>query len=278
MITDVLWADLNADGLDDIVIAGEWMPISIFINSSGTFENKTADFNLTNTSGIWSSVVAEDIDNDGDLDLVAGNVGSNSFYQKEDRLFVNDFDQNGKVEQLFTHKREHLYYPIVDRDELVGQMPSLKKHLLFYKDYAPAHMESIFNQNQLATAVIKDIHLIETSLFINTNGQFNSIPLPPEVQYSNTNSLLIYDVDNDGVKDIITGGNQYKVKPQFGISDASKGWLTKGAIVNGVFEFKGIQSLDISGQIRDFDLISFKEKSILITSINNDSIQFYEIQ
>lgn len=278
MITDVQCSDINSDGFEDLIIAGEWMPISIFINEKGKFINKTREFNLTNASGIWSSLVVNDIDNDGDLDILAGNVGANSFYQKNDRLYLSDFDKNGSPEQIYTHKRQNSYYPIADRDELVSQMPGLKKQLLFYKDYATAHMESIFSPEQIKDAIAYDLNQIKTVLFINNNGSYSPIELPSQIQYSNTSSLLISDVDNDGIKDIITGGNQYKVKPQFGISDASQGWLIKGKIENNLYSFDKIESLGIKGQIRDFKIVPLKNKSILITVINNDQLQFHEIQ
>lgn len=277
MITDVQWADINNDRVKDLVVSGEWMPISIFINTDGNLINKTSDFNLGNTSGIWSKIVVDDIDNDGDLDIIVGNVGENSFYQINDRLYLNDFDKNGSPEQIFTHKRESNYYPIVDLDELVSQMPILKKQLLFYKDYATAHMESIFNPEQIQNSIVHNLNIIQTTLFINNNGTYSPIDLPSEIQYSNTSSILIIDIDNDGIKDIISGGNQYKVKPQFGISDASQGWFLKGKIKNNNYSISTIESLGMNGQIRGLNFVKLKNKSILVTTINDGNIQFYEI-
>lgn len=278
MITCVQWSDINNDGIKDAVVSGEWMPISIFINTYGKLINKTSDYNLNHTAGIWSDIVVDDIDNDGDLDIIAGNVGENSFYEINDRLYISDFDKNGSPEQIFTHKRDNYYYPIVDRDELVSQMPILKKQLLFYKDYAVAHMKSIFNPEQIQNAIVHDLNNIKTTLFLNTNGIYSPIELPSEIQYSNISSIYISDIDNDGIKDIILGGNHYKIKPQFGISDASQGWFIKGKIENNTYAFGKVESLGINGQIRDFKIVTLNGKSILITTINNDYIQFNEVQ
>ncbi len=278
MITQVEWVDINNDEYFDLVIAGEWMPISIFINEKGLLINKTAEYNLENTSGIWTTFVVDDIDNDGDIDIIAGNIGENSFYQPKDRLYVNDFDKNGKPEQIFTHKIDEKYYPIVDRDELISQIPSVKKGLLFFKDYATAHMKSIFNQDQIQSSIIKSINTTKSTLFINNNGKYDALALPKEIQYSNTSAIQIIDINNDGIKDLITGGNHYKFKPQFGRLDASQAWLIIGQNKNKQYSFGKVESLGIIGQIRGFKIMPLKNKTILITAINNDHLQFHEIK
>lgn len=275
LITDSAWADLNKDGVSDLIVAGEWMPISVFINNKGTLENKTKDYGLENTSGFWKTIVLADLNNDGDLDILAGNKGENSFFKPDTRMYVADFDDNGTKEQIICHKKDGHYYPIVDRDELIAQIASLKQKLLFYKDYADADMETIFTPEQLAKATVSDVKIINSTCFTNKNGHFTPHKLPNEVQYSNVDAIAVFDANNDGFLDAFFGGNQYLVKPQFGIQDASEGWLCYGSAEG--FKNDAVIPLDIKGQIRDLKALSINSNPYLLTGINNDSLRCYRI-
>tara|TARA_R110002050_G_scaffold204522_2_gene340053 strand:- start:50422 stop:53691 length:3270 start_codon:yes stop_codon:yes gene_type:complete len=274
LISDSQWVDINKDGAKDLVVIGEWMPISIFINENAILVNRTKLYGLEDTSGFWKSLKVIDVNNDGNLDIIAGNKGQNSFFKKETRIFISDFDQNGTIEQIICHKNGADFYPIVDKDELVSQITSLKQKLLFYKDYANANMNSIFSKEELEKAIIIDVKMVNTSLFINKNNTFTSQKLPKEIQYSNVEAIDVFDFNNDGFLDIIFGGNQYLIKPQFGRQDASHGWLVYG---NKNHEFNQVIPLNIDGQIRDFNISKINSKNYLFTTINNDSLKIYEI-
>ena len=275
LITDSHWADINSDGVKDLIISGEWMPISIFINNNGQLVNETEAYGLSDTSGLWKTIEVKDIDNDGKVDIIAGNKGENSFYKPGMRMYLSDFDNNGTIEQIICQKRDDDYYPIVDRDELVAQLAGLKQKLLYYKDYSDATIKSIFSKDQLKKAIILDVKMLNTAIFLNKNKTFVSQKLPNEIQYSNVSAIETIDVDKDGVLDVLFGGNQFLVKPQFGIDDASKGWLLYGDSSNN---FNKVISLKIDGQIRDFHVENLKDEIMLITSINNDSLQFYKVK
>lgn len=274
LITDAAWTDLNNDGIKDLVVVGEWMPISIFINNKGTFENKTKQFGLENTSGFWKTIKLADVNGDGNLDLLVGNKGTNSFFKEGTRMYVSDFDENGSVEQIICHKIGDKYYPILDRDELISQLAKLKQKLLYYKDYANADIETIFSKTQLEKAIKVDINLVNTALFINNKFKFMPKPLPNEIQYSNVEAIEVLDANNDGYLDLIFGGNQYLIKPQFGRQDASQGWLVYGSATK---DFKKVIPLKIKGQIRDFNVSKIAKKQYILTTINNDSLKFYEV-
>jgi len=278
LITDAGWVDINGDGWFDLVVTGEWMPITILINEQGTFVNKTEEYGLKESSGLWSSLKLEDIDNDGNMDIIAGNAGENNFFKNGLKMYVNDFDKNGSMEQIICHKRDNLDYPIVDRDELLSQLPYLKNKLLYFKDYEKATISSMFNENIIKESLVSEANNFKTTLFLNKKGKFSSFALPREIQYSSVKAIEIADVNQDGVKDIIFGGNQYLVKPQFGRDEASKGWLVLGSQSDNKYHFKSAQNMDIKGQIRDFRIIERKGKKILISVINNEKIQFHEIQ
>jgi hypothetical protein len=274
LITAAAWEDLNNDGIKELIVAGEWMPVSVFTNTNGQLINTTKKYNLDNSSGFWKTFKIVDIDADGDLDIIAGNKGENTFFKNKMSMFVSDFDNNGTVEQIICYERDNKYYPILDRDELVGQLAGLKQKLLFYKDYANATMRTIFSEEQLQKAIKRDINTVQTTLFINNKSTFTASRLPNEIQYSNVEAIETADINRDGVLDILFGGNQYLIKPQFGRQDASKGWLLYGS----KNELKKVVSLGIDGQIRDFKIREIGTKKYLFTSINNDNLQVYEIQ
>ena len=127
LITDAEWVDINKDGWHDLVVTGEWMPITILINERGKFINSTEKYGLKASTGLWSSLKIKDIDNDGNQDIIAGNAGENNFFKNGLKMYVNDFDKNGSIEQIICYQRDQLDYPIVDRDELLSQLPYLKE-------------------------------------------------------------------------------------------------------------------------------------------------------
>ena len=277
LITDAEWVDLNKDGWDDLVIVGEWMPITILINEKGTFINRTEKYGLQLSSGLWTTLETADIDNDGNQDIVAGNAGENNFFKNGLKMYVNDFDKNGSFEQIMCYRRDNLDYPIVDRDELLSQLPYLKNKLLYFKDYKNATISSIFNEKIIDESLVFDATNFKTTVYLNKNGKFKSIELPREIQYSSVKAIEIVDVNGDNVKDIIFGGNQYLIKPQFGRDDASKGWVAFGSN-NREYHFKTVESIGIEGQIRDFNIVEINGKKILISATNNEKMQFHEIQ
>lgn len=272
LITDSEWVDLNKDGIKDLVVSGEWMPISIFINSNGTLTNNTKKFGLENYNGFWKTLKVVDIDKDGDLDIIAGNKGLNTFLKNRLRIYSSDFDNNGRVEQIICYYKDGKYFPILDRDELISQIVSLKTKLRYYKDYANADITTIFTKEQLSKAFVNDVNVTESALFLNENNNYKFYELPNEIQYSNVEAIEVVDVNNDGVLDMIFGGNQYLIKPQFGRQDASLGWLVLGA--NYGENFGKIEPLNTKGQIRDFHKVQIHNKTYILTAINNSSLIF----
>ncbi len=273
MITDASWTDLNNDGWQDLIVLGEWMPIKIYINVNSKLMDKSDSYDLTNTSGLWSSMELVDIDGDGDQDIVAGNIGLNSFFEENMRMFVSDFDGNGFKEQIICKKAADGYYPIVDKDELISQIPSLKKKLLYYKDYAKANMQSIFSEEALNNAYFIDLKVLKSTIFFNEKGIFVPEKLPNEIQYAPVYSISSTDLNEDGYIDLFFGGNQYLVKPQFGSYDASKGWALFGPYSSNKEKSK-VYSLGIKGQIRNLKWINHNHKKILIALINNEKTVF----
>ncbi len=277
MITNAQWSDLNNDGWEDLVILGEWMPVKVFLNKKGKLEDKTEAYGIGDSSGLWTSLEVADIDNDGDMDIIAGNMGQNSFFKPRMKMFVHDFDGNGFQEQIICQFLKGKYYPIVDKDELISQIPSLKKKLLYYRDYAKADMSSIFSKEQLENTFSQKLEMIESTIFLNENGKFIAYKLPNEIQYAPVYAISASDIDGDGHTDLFFGGNQYLVKPQFGRYDASTGWAIFGPYTNKNNPSE-VFPLRIQGQIRNLEWIDTDNKKVLIATINNGKTGFYEFK
>ena len=275
MLTDAKHLDVNKDGYEDLIVVGEWMSPKVFINTQGTFIEAKESFGLSNEQGLWATLEIADLNADGHQDLVLGNIGENSFYKKGMKMFVKDFDGNGTEEQIMTYHESGADFPILDRDELFKQIPSLKKKYLYYKDYASANMTDLFGSDVYQTALIKELNELSSAIYWGSDNDFTKNNLAPEIQYANVSSILLEDTDNNGTIDIVLGGNQSKIKPQFGPLESSNGWILKQQ-KNGIFEKPA--SLGVKGEIRS--IISFKNKDqySIILGINNDSIKIKNIQ
>ena len=231
MITDAVWEDIDNDSKKDLIVVGDWMAPQVFKNTG----RRLAVFksNLTSYSGFWNSVNCVDLNNDGKKDFIFGNKGTNTTYkasvEKPMKLFTNDFDSNGTIEQITTCSIGGKDMPINLKQELAKQIPSIKKKNLSYADYAKKSVQEIFAQDIVANSLQKTAVIQESVVAINKgNGQFEMQLLPKEVQFSSVNTSCVMDVNKDGILDIILGGNQYEFKPQFGRLDANHGSVLLG--------------------------------------------------
>ena len=204
MITDMAWADVDQDGDDDMVIVGDWMPVKIFLNTSGNFTDVSEQYGLANTEGWWHTLVAKDLDGDGDIDFVLGNHGLNSrFKASPDKpvvMYVNDFDLNGSIEQIICAYNGDKSWPVVQRDDLLKQIPSLSSKYKKYADYASQSIEDIFSPDILKRSVKLNARILQSCVLINSGkGKFDMIPLPVEAQFSPVYALFADDMDQDGI-------------------------------------------------------------------------------
>ena len=276
MITDAAFTDLNQDEWPDLVLVGEWMPITILMNENGTFVNKTKEYGLEKTVGLWNVLRLADLNNDGEIDLVAGNHGTNTFLEPNMKMFINDFDKNGSLEQILCVNRNQKYYPVIDKDELITQLPSLKKKIVYYADYAEKDITQILDPTQVDAAYSLRLDQLKSQAFIRNDDSFEPLDLPEEIQYAPVYAISPVSIDENGQKSLYLGGNQYLVKPQFGRYDASKAWRFSFVNQAGELKFNTPISLGIEGQVRGVLPININNKNIYIFAINDDEVRFYQ--
>lgn len=276
MITDAAFTDLNQDEWPDLVLVGEWMPITILMNENGTFVNKTKEYGLEKTVGLWNVLRLADLNNDGEIDLVAGNHGTNTFLEPKMKMFINDFDKNGSLEQILCVNRNQKYYPVIDKDELITQLPSLKKKIVYYADYAEKDITQILDPTQVDAAYSLRLDQLKSQAFIRNDDSFEPLDLPEEIQYAPVYAISPVSIDENGQKSLYLGGNQYLVKPQFGRYDASKAWRFSFVNQAGELKFNTPISLGIEGQVRGVLPININNKNIYIFAINDDEVRFYQ--
>jgi len=282
LITDGLWFDFDNDKDLDLAVAGEWMPVKIFKNQGSVFSDFTESAGLDSTNGFWNTLETADLDGDGDLDLIGGNMGLNTRFRatrhEPVKMVVNDFDKNGTAEQIISVYNNGKSYPMVLRDDLIMQIPVLKKKYLKYHSYKEQTVEDIFSEEQLKNAI--QLHVFEThsSIFVNNgDGTFSHKPLPLNTQFSIVYGMEIADYNQDGHLDIVLGGNLSKAKPETGIYNASYGVFLQG---DGKLNFESLSPNEsgffTKGELRDFLRIQSTQNNFLLVGRNNDKLKIFK--
>ncbi len=232
MVTDLAWADVDGDQKAELIVTGEWMPVSVFKMAGNKLQNITAQSGLANSNGLWNKLEMADLDKDGDLDIVTGNLGLNlRFTASADaplRCYAKDFDNNNTLDPIVTFQEKGKIYPLVQKDVLVKQIPSLKKRFLYSDDYAKATISDIWAQKDLDGASQFVCYDLETCWWENQGGKFIRHSLPPQVQISVNQGIAITDVNADGNPDIILAGNKYGFEVETNRSDAGNGSVLLG--------------------------------------------------
>jgi enediyne biosynthesis protein E4 len=280
MVTDAQWADIDGDGKNSLVVVGDWMPVTILKYVNGKL-TKTGE--VTNSSGWWNCLTVADLNGDGKPDLVAGNRGLNSKIKADAahpaKLYVSDFDNNGQVDCIpVYYNTDGKAYPFNLHDDIIKQLPYLKKKFYRYDAYAGKGIDEIFTQDELEKASVLTVDQTQTCVFYNNGkGSFSMHPLPVRAQFAPVFSILVTDLNNDGIKDLFLGGNFYGLKPEVGRYDANYGVTFLGTPKYGFQYLPPANSgLFITGEVRDISTIDTKNGKQIIVARNNDALQLFK--
>ncbi len=289
MVTDALFIDFDGDNDEDLLLTGDWMPLKLLRNdhippkggTKGGFTDISDNVGFQNTNGFWKVIEKADLDGDGDEDIIAGNLGLNTSYsatlEKPITMYVNDFDQNGTIEHITTVFRGDRAYPIHMKKDITKQMPFLLKKYLKHEDYKEQTVTDIFSPDQLKDALTLEVFQNASMVFWNNDGQFEGQMLPMEAQLAPVYAILIEDIDQDGLEDIILGGNLHRVKPQSGIYGGSSGTILRN-MGERSFKVHGIEESGffVRGEIRDIKKLKIQNKKYILVARNNDSLNVYQ--
>ncbi len=281
MVTDAAWVDIDGDGKPELIVVGDWMPVTIMRYRNGILQ-KTDE--KPNSSGWWNTLTIADVNQDGKPDLVAGNFGLNSRIKADSlhpaQLVTADFNNNGQTECIpVYYKTDGKAYPFWMKGELEKEIPALKKKFLKFKTYAGKTFSEIYSAEELKNATILTVNETRSSVFLNDGkGHFTKEPLPLEAQLSPVFAALVHDMNGDGVEDIFLGGNFYGVKPQTGRFDASYGTLLLGTPDHHFQYMAPKQSgIFLHGEVRDAALVNRAgSKPLILVARNNDNLVLFQ--
>jgi len=283
MVTDAAFADYDGDKDLDLILVGEWMPVTVFENANGVFHNQNAG--LQETTGWWYSLAAADIDRDGDMDFIAGNLGLNAKYKvgkgKHFEIYCNDFDKNGSYDIVLTNYEGEKQYPVRGRECSSQQMPFIVDKFPTYKSFAEATVEEIYTKEQLDAALHYEAKEFRSSILLNNgNGTFTVKPLHNLAQVAPVNDILVLDINGDGISDLVLAGNLHETEPETVRYDAGTGLCLIG---DGKGSFTPLRSFEsgflADGNVKDLQLIHAGKNQLphLLVGNNSGTLQAFSI-
>ncbi len=283
MVTDAIWSDYDLDGDTDLILAGEWMPITIFNNQDGRL-TKTENPDLADTSGWWFSIAKGDFDNDGDEDFISGNLGLNYKYkttaEKPFDVYYNDFDGNEKYDIVLGYYNDDKHFPLRGFSCSSEQVPALKNKIQKYDKFASLELESVYGSKNLENALHYKAKTFESSYIENLGeGRFKISPLPRMAQFSNINDMLVDDFNNDGHLDVLSIGNLFVSEVETPRNDAGTGLLLLG---NGKGNFTPKNNLEsgffAKGDAKKIKMHTHQKQKKILVANNNDVLQFFSVR
>ncbi len=282
LVTDAVWSDFDQDGWTDLIVVGEWMPLTVLRNQQGVFKNVSEDLGLKDTNGWWFSIQQGDFDKDGDLDLVAGNLGLNYKYKANEKetfdIYFNDFDRNNTNDIVLSYFNGGKKYPLRGRECSSQQMPGIKKKFEDYASFSTATLEDVYTEDYLENSLHYRVKSFASVYLENVNGQFVRHELPNLAQLSSINQILVDDYDGDSHLDMVLAGNLYGAEVETPRNDAGNGLFLKG---DGAGHFEAITAtksgLFAPGDVKDMRTIGLAGSGYILLAKNGDFIQFVKI-
>ncbi|MCP4442511.1 MAG: VCBS repeat-containing protein [Aureispira sp.] len=280
LVTDALFSDYDNDDDLDLLVVGEWMSPTVFVNNGNSFEPQALTDEVSN--GWWYSISSGDLNNDGSLDYFIGNLGENNkFKVKKDKalhLYASDFDSSGNVDIVLANEAKKELLPLRGRECSSEQMPFIKDKFPDYKSFSEAGLSDIYTEEKLENALHLTASDFTSVLLLGKgDGKFSKSKLPNIVQYGPTLSSKFLDVNNDGLQDIVGAGNIYETEPETVAYDASKGYVL---INDGTGKFIEAANHDflLKGNIKDVQIIKIGDQKILLAFQNNGPIQSFKLE
>lgn len=279
MVTDAVWTDYDNDGWTDLIIVGEWMPITFLRNHKGSFVDETKTLSMEDSTGWWFSIKEADFDNDGDMDYLVGNLGLNYKYKASEEetfdIYFNDFDKNGTGDIVLSYFNGGNKYPLRGRECSSQQMPGIKKKFEDYASFSTATLADVYTNEFLESSLHYQVKSFASIYLENKEGTFVSHNLPNLAQISSINQILIDDYTGDGNLDAIIAGNLYSSEVETPRSDAGNGLLLEG---NGKGAFKPIRENEsgffAKGDVKDLARITIQGDPYILVAKNSDYLQF----
>jgi enediyne biosynthesis protein E4 len=285
LICDVLWTDYDNDGWLDLLVAGEWSAPKIFKNTNGKL-SELKETGLENLKGLWTSTNSGDFDNDGDMDYVLGNIGTNAQFkgteQEPARVLAKDFDKNGNYDIIpfvyyLNQEKDRFLVPFNGKDDVNKQLNVTRTRFVSYKDFAKANIDNLLTKEERDGAQDLEMNFMKSVVIINQgNGKFVVKELPIEVQFSPANGMVVEDFDSDGWQDILISGNNFANETSAGRYDASNGVFLKG-LGNGSFKTIKKSGFYVPGDAKSLVSITNSKGEIsLIASQNRGSLRIFK--